>query len=97
MAKKMVDTIETTSIITIEISGAYYEKLKTVVLHMGNENPEAFVKCIEKIKTQQQVENLYEFTLLTLFEIVSEIELRAKEQGKIKVEELDIPDVPETT
>ena len=72
MAKKMVDTIETTSIITIEISGAYYEKLKTVVLHMGNENPEAFVKCIEKIKTQQQVENLYE-------------------------EELDIPDVPETT
>jgi hypothetical protein len=97
MAKKMVDTIETTSIITIEISGAYYEKLKTVVLHMGNENPEAFVKCIEKIKTQQQVENLYEFTLLTLFEIVSEIELRAKEQGKIKEEELDIPDVPETT
>jgi len=97
MAKKMVDTIETTSIITIEISGAYYEKLKTVVLYMGNENPEAFVKCIEKIKTQQQVENLYEFTLLTLFEIVSEIELRAKEQGKIKVEELDIPDVPETT
>ena len=97
MAKKMVDTIETTSIITIEISGAHYEKLKTVVLHMGNENPEAFVKCIEKIKTQQQVENLYEFTLLTLFEIVSEIELRAKEQGKIKEEELDIPDVPETT
>jgi hypothetical protein len=97
MTKKMVDTIETTSIITIEISGAYYEKLKTVVLHMGNENPEAFVKCIEKIKTQQQVENLYEFTLLTLFEIVSEIELRAKEQGKIKEEELDIPDVPETT
>lgn len=97
MAKKMVDTIETTSIITIEISGAYYEKLKTIVLHMGNENPEAFVKCIEKIKTQQQVESLYEFTLLTLFEIVSEIELRAKEQGKIKVEELDIPDVPETT
>ena len=97
MAKKMVDTIETTSIITIEISGAYYEKLKTLVLHMGNENPEAFVKCIEKIKTQQQVENLYEFTLLTLFEIVSEIELRAKEQGKIKEEELDIPDVPETT
>ena len=97
MAKKMVDTIETTSIITIEISGAYYEKLKTVVLHMGNENPEAFVKCIEKIKTQQQVENLYEFTLITLFEIVSEIELRAKEQGKIKEEELDIPDVPETT
>ena len=72
MAKKMVDTIETTSIITIEISGAYYEKLKTIVLHMGNENPEAFVKCIE-------------------------IELRAKEQGKIKEEELDIPDVPETT
>lgn len=93
MAKKLVKGIPLESIIKIEVSGHFYLRIQQMLVHMAAEKTkEEFVKTLEKLKTNEKTDSLYEYNLFTILSLIHEIEKQAEAQNKLEDKEIDIPE-----
>jgi tRNA nucleotidyltransferase/poly(A) polymerase len=93
MAKKLVKGIPLESIIKIEVSGHFYLRIQQMLVHMSAEKTkEEFVKILEKLKSNEKTDSLYEYNLFTILSLIHEIEKQAEAQNKLEDKEVDIPE-----
>lgn len=93
MAKKLVKGIPLESIIKIEVSGHFYLRIQQMLVHMAAEKTkEEFVKTLEKLKSNEKTDSLYEYNLFTILSLIHEIEKQAEAQNKLEDKEIDIPE-----
>ena len=93
MAKKLVKGIPLESIIKIEVSGHFYLRIQQMLVHMAAEKTkEEFVKILEKLKSNEKTDSLYEYNLFTILSLIHEIEKQAEAQNKLEDKEVDIPE-----
>jgi len=93
MAKKTVTIIEYEALIKIEVSGNFYARIQQMLLEMISQKPQVeVVKALEKLKSNEPEENVFEYNLHTIMSLIYEMEEQAKAQGKLIEKEIDIPD-----
>ena len=93
MATITYDAIPSDAIISLKLSGAFYEKLKIVLLSMTEKVPaDKLLPMLEKFKTPQAHEDAEEFSIYTLLLLVKSIEDEAKKQGLTETKEMVLPD-----
>ena len=98
MAKLNVPYIPNDKIVSVKISGHFYKKLQTVFLAKGAErNKEEFLKILDRMKTNEPIQDLYEAEIEVLCALVVSIEKAAQEQGLVEMKEIDEEDAPPTT
>lgn len=93
MEKAKVETIDNETIITIELSGAFYSDLQFTLHHLCRyKSDEEISELIKKISSEDTPDNFSEWEIAarTLFALCSGIESRAKKLGAIKEVEIDI-------
>lgn len=98
MSTLKVPHIPDSNVVTIEISGYFYKKLQSVFLAKGAErSKEDFVKVLERIKTKQPIEDLYEAEIEVLASLVLSIERAAQSQNKLEYKDIEEVTTPPTT
>jgi len=98
MAKIKYDTIPTDVLIDIQISGAFYRRMVDLLGMLSESVPlDDFKAVLEKLKTNNPAEDMFEFNVHTLMSLIYEVEKRAKEQNKTKQEEIEVEDQPVAT
>ncbi len=95
MEKIKYDTIPQDALISIEISGSFYQKLTGLLFHLGSSvSNEEFAKVIANIKEDKPVESVFQLNIEIILALIYEVETNAKKQNKIKVAEFDPSTVP---
>lgn len=95
--QKQVDTIPFDSVVTIEISGGYYTRIVQLLLEMaGSKDIKDLTALMNELKTREPKDD-FEYHLITVLTLVSTIEKKAKEQGVITKEAIEIPSDAEET
>jgi hypothetical protein len=93
MATIQYDSIPGDAIIDLRISGAYYEKLKIVLLSLTEQvPPDQLLPMMEKFKTPQAPDSALEHNIYTLLLLIKSIEDEAKNQKLTVVKEMVLPD-----
>ena len=88
------DAIPTDAIITIKLSGAFYDKLKVSLLSIcSTVEPQELLTLLEKFKTKGPADDATEHNIHTLLMLIREIENSAKTQGLTQEKEMVIPEV----
>lgn len=93
MEKATVETIDNASIITIQLSGAFYTDLQFALEHLSQyKSEEEIAAVVDKIKSDVSSDdfNEWEISIRTMLILCAEIEKKAKEQGVIKNVEVDL-------
>ena len=90
MEKIKVPTIKNDSIVTIQLSGAFYRSLQDV-LHFITEgkSEDELNGLVEKLNTESKDLNSWEATCETVMVLCAEVEKKAKEQNLITEIEID--------
>ena len=98
MAKHKVTGIKKGAVVKIEVGSGFYFRISQLLIEYGTENfpGEELGKAMEHLKDKEPVNN-EEYHLLTLLSLVHEIETQAKIQDLLVTEEVEIPDIPETS
>jgi len=92
MAKREIETIPYESIVDFKVSGAFYSRLQDLFFNLASQkSKEEYLTCIKNISAKNVSTN-YEYDVQTLLILISEIESKAKEQGKMLMQEIEIPD-----
>jgi hypothetical protein len=79
-------------LIDIKVSGGFYARLHQLMQELASTvTPEEFQKVMQKVAAGKAETNL-EYHLETLSVLIAEIEKEAKSQGKITMEEVEVPD-----
>jgi hypothetical protein len=87
------DSIPGDAIIDLRVSGAYYEKLKIVLLSLTEQvPPDQLIPMMEKFKTPQAYDTALEHNIYTLLILIKTIEDEAKKQKVTVVKEMELPD-----
>lgn len=95
MAKIKYDTIPEDVLIDIQISGSFYRRMVDLLTMLAESVPlEDFKKVLEKMKENKPAEDMFEFNVHTLISLIYEVELKAKDQNKLKKAEMEVPDEP---
>lgn len=90
MAKIKVPFIPDSNIVTINVSGYFYKKIQTIFLAKGNERSrEDFLRVLERAKSNEPIEDLYEAEIQVMAALVMSIEKAAQTQNKIEYKEVD--------
>jgi len=98
MAKIEYDTLPPESIVDIQISGVFYKGLVDLLTALGESVPiEDFKKVLEKLKTNEPAEDIFEMNVRILMSLIYEIESKAKAQNKTKKANIEVPDEAPTT
>lgn len=96
MAKHTVKVIPYDSIIDIQVSGSYYERVQylfqSLVEKIKPENYEELVKKLNDPTNTSSITDMDEVNLITVLMLIMEIDDKAKVQNKLKDQEIDIPD-----
>jgi len=96
MAKMSFPTIPSDALIDIKISGTFYRKLLGLSVMLAESKPlEEYKSILEKLKSNNPPENLYESNVHTVISLIYEIETCARDQKKTKMVEVDT-DNPES-
>jgi len=83
--------------VTIEVSGYFYSKIWSSLLHYCSEKQTTIAKTLEELKNRNP-ENAYEEHILMLLTLTNSIETAAKEQGKlVKKKASELPQVEPPT
>lgn len=94
MANIKYDAIPHDAIITIKLSGAFYEKLKISLLSICDTiSPQDLLLLIEKFKVKGPAEDATEHNIHTLLMLIRDIEINAKNQGLTVEKEMVLPEV----
>lgn len=94
MEKIKYDTIPNDALIDITISGSFYKKLTSLLIHVGSSvSNEEFTKILANIKEDKPVDSVIQLNVEVLLALIYEIETNAKTQNKIKVEEFEPKEV----
>ena len=92
MAKREIETLPYESIVDFKVSGAFYARIQNLFFNLSSEkSKEDYTACIKNISSNNITTN-YEYDIQTLLILITEIESKAKEQGKMLMQEIDIPD-----
>ena len=92
MEKIKVPTIKNDSIITIQLSGAFYRSLQHVLQFLTEQRePEDITNFIEKLNIQSKDLNPWEAACETVMILCAEVEKQAQEQNLITEIEIDAP------
>jgi hypothetical protein len=100
MEKATVETIDNASIITIELSGAFYSDLQYVLTHLSQQKSEEEITAlINKINSDDPnaVYEEWEIAVRVMLILCAEIEAKAKQQNAIKNVEVELQPVETTT
>lgn len=93
MAKHQVETIPFEAVVKMDIPGSFYARLQQLTIHYSQSRPhDELLKAMQKLKGKDQAETEFEYHIQTLTILMFEIETAAKNQGLLKMEEIDIPD-----
>lgn len=93
MATIQYDSIPADAIIDLKVSGAYYEKLKIVLLTLTEQvPPDQLLAMMEKFKTPQAPDSALEHNIYTLLLLIKTIEDEAKKQKLTVVKDMELPD-----
>jgi len=91
MEKIKYKTIPHDAIISIEVSGAFYNNLSNLLLHLSSSvSEEEFKAMLEALKENKPAKNITEFNIHMLFSLIYEIEKNAKNQNKVVTTEIDL-------
>ena len=83
-------TIDSKSIVDIQVSGAYYENVVQLLLGLSQSVPEEdYVEALKKYKEETNPATLFELNIHLLITLVFEIERMALAQNKIKEFEIN--------
>jgi hypothetical protein len=83
-------TIDSKSIVDIQVSGTYYENLVQLLLALSQSVPkEEYVEALKKYKEETDPATLFELNTHLLITLVFEIERMATAQNKIKEVEIN--------
>ena len=92
MEKIKVPTIKNDSIISIQLSGAFYRSLQQVLQFLTEQRaPEDITNFIEKLNIESKDLNEWESACETVMILCAEVEKKAKEQDLITEIEIDGP------
>lgn len=87
------DAIPSDAIITIKLSGAFYDKLKVSLLSIcSTVDPQELLALLEKFKTKGPADDATEHNIYTLLMLIRDIEESAKVQGLTKEKEMTLPE-----
>lgn len=90
MSNIKLPVIPDSAIITLEVSGYFYKQLQQLLLATAQtKTPEELKKVLEKIKENNQYEDIFEAQIHTLTSLITSIEKAAKDQGKVEVIDFD--------
>lgn len=92
MSSYKIQSIKTSAIINIKVSGSFYRDLQNVLFHITEgKTAEELSELVKKINEDVPVDKLssWEKSVLTMMILSSEIEERAKEQDA--TETIDLP------
>ncbi len=81
--QKDIENIPFDAIITIEVNGGFYARVVQLLLEMANNKDiKDLIQLMNELKTREPKDD-FEYHLITVLSLVSTIEKKAKEQGKI--------------
>ena len=90
MSNIKLPVIPDSAIITLEVSGYFYKQLQQLLLATAQtKTPEELKKVLEKIKENNQYEDIFEAQIHTLTSLITSIEKAAKDQGKVSIIDFD--------
>jgi hypothetical protein len=93
MEKIKVKTIEDSTIIDIQVSGAFYKVLRNTCLGLAQAVPlDDYRKLLDNFKNQKPAQNLDEQNMYNLLMLLYEIETSAEKQNKTTEQEIEIPE-----
>ena len=88
MSENTIETIPQDVLIKIEISGLFYNRLKSLFFYQSKtKSLEDFKLSLDKIKNNK-VDDEYSSHLQTLLILIADLEAQAKEQKLLKLEPL---------
>ena len=86
-----VEQIKAKSLISLQISVEFYQRLQDLVLYLSNTaSPEDLKEALDKISTEQEL-NEFQAALETMWILIKTLENNAKEQEL--TEEVELPGV----
>lgn len=100
MEKATVETIDNTSIITIELSGAFYSDLQYVLTYLSQQkSEEELTALINKINSDDPnaIYEDWEIAVRIMLILCAEIEAKAMKQNAIKKVDVELQPVETTT
>jgi hypothetical protein len=94
MSKTKIKSIPFEEIIDIQISGAFYMRIQNVFLEMISKlSDEDQKQLLQKVKeNSQDITDPAILNAITILILMNEIEHQANSQGKVKDQEVDIPE-----
>lgn len=93
MAKHKVEAIPFEAVVKLDIPGSFYARLQQLTIHYSQTRPyDELLKAMQRLKGKEQAESEFEYHIQTLTILMFEIETAAKNQGLLKMEEIDIPE-----
>ncbi len=93
MPTHKVETIPFDASVKLDMPGSFYARLQQLLMSYSQlKSPEDLQKALKKLGTDEEPGDEVEYHLFTLTILIHEIEKRAKEQGLLKIEEIEIPD-----
>lgn len=94
MAKTKIKSIPFEEIIDIQISGAFYMRIQNLFFELISKLSEEDQKILlEKVKEgAKDITEPAMYNALTVLIIMNEIEYQANEQGKVKDQEVELPE-----
>lgn len=93
MPTHKVETLPFDVSIKMEMPGGFAARIQQLLVNYSQLKPLNEVQeALKKLGTKEEPKDEFEYHLFTLTILVHEIEKKAKEQGLLKTEEIEVPD-----
>jgi hypothetical protein len=84
-----IDVIPYDTLVSVEVSGAYYARVQQLLMYIFKDKAADEVsKCMEELKSREP-KDIFEYQVITILSLMYEIEVKAREQKKTVVKDLD--------
>lgn len=95
MAKINVPTIPHDALIKLEVSGTFYRKITEIFIGFSETiKQEDFKAIMEGLKNNEKPKDITTAQIQLLAMFIHDIEVKAQEQGLVKMQEVEVPDAP---
>lgn len=90
---QQIEAVKDSSIISIQLSGSFYKRLQSVMLHLSEyRESDDLSELIDKINSESDEEyDDWEIAMETMMILCSEVETKAKEQKATEMIDLEQP------